>query len=94
MVFLLLASDVLIGIRRHSLTIKVFLLDDVADVELDDASLLLVVHPEVVPIGVAFGVGITAHEAVELILLYSHCDVQIATFEVRAKRDFVLPVGY
>ena len=90
----LVAGEILAGVRSHALAIEVAVLDDVGDVELDGASVLSVAHSEVVPVGVSFGVGVAPHEAVVFVLFYSDGQVQVAALELRAERHFALSLKH
>ena len=54
------------GVGPHAFVVEIFILGDVADVELDSAGVGLIIDFKIIPIGVAASVGVAADEAVVL----------------------------
>jgi len=57
------------------MSIEILLFDYIANIDLDDTCLFLVINSEIVPVSMSFSVGITSYKAIILILFYPHSDI-------------------
>lgn len=56
----------------HSFGVEISAFSHIAYINFNWAELVVILHFEVVPVSVALSIGVTSHEAIELILLDPH----------------------
>lgn len=74
------------------MSIEIPLFDYIAYIELDDTRLFLIVNSEIVPVSMSFSVCITSYETIILILFYPYCNIEVSTFKIRTKNDFIFSI--